>query len=137
MRRSMIATGSPPTQMTPNSVVKGVEISDTINAARAIPACEEAVRLTRKSAASHSNSPARKPTPITRNSPSLSCEALDKDGYAIAGVYLGFLYASGTGVAKDEAEAVRLFREGCRCRRFAWGACARASLQGRKRRCQG
>ena len=29
----------------PESVVKGVEIGDTINAARAIPACEEAVRL--------------------------------------------------------------------------------------------
>ena len=29
----------------PDSVVKGVEIGDTVNAARAIPACEEAVRL--------------------------------------------------------------------------------------------
>jgi len=96
----------------PDSVVKGVEIGDTINAARAIPACEEAVRLYPQErrfsfqlarAQAHANHPElAKPV----------LQALDKDGYAIAGVYLGFLYASGTGVAKDEAEAVRLFREG-------------------------
>ena len=96
----------------PDSVVKGVEIGDTINAARAIPACEEAVRLYPQErrfsfqlarAQAHANHP-ELAEPVL--------QALDKDGYAIAGAYLGFLYASGTGVAKDEAEAVRLFREG-------------------------
>ena len=96
----------------PDSVVKGVEIGDTINAARAIPACEEAVRLYPQERR-FSFQLAR--AQIQANHPELAkpvLEALNKDGYAIAGVYLGFLYESGNGVAKDEAEAVRLFREG-------------------------
>ena len=90
MRRSMSATGSPPTPMTPNSVVKGVEIGDTINAARAIPACEEAVRLYPQERR-FSFQLAR--AQVHANHPELAkpvLEALNHDGYAIAGVYLGF-----------------------------------------------
>ena len=95
----------------PDSVVKGVEIGDTIDCWASYSGLRGGGRA----------SPARAPLPfqlaraqVHANHPELAkpvLEALNKDGYAIAGVYLGFLYESGTGVAKDEAEAVRLFRQ--------------------------
>lgn len=95
----------------PDSVVTAGVDFDNIDEARAIPACEEAVRA-------HSNEP-RFSFQLARayleaKKPELAkplLESLSNSGYATATTYLGFLYAGGNGVTKDEAEGLRLFRQ--------------------------
>jgi len=94
-----------------DSVVKGVDLGNTIDTGRAIPACEEAARA-------HPNE-RRFGFQLGRayyqaekyELAKQQFEKLSKEGYPIATTYLGILYLEGRGVATDGTEAVRLFRQ--------------------------
>lgn len=95
----------------PDSVVGAVDMEDRIDTLRAVPACEEAVRdypQERRFAFQLARAE------IQAKKPELAkplLERLSNDGYAIATAYLGYLYADGSGVAADVAEALRLYRQ--------------------------
>ncbi|MGH6827215.1 tetratricopeptide repeat protein, partial [Methyloceanibacter sp.] len=93
-----------------SAIAAGVDFGK-VDTARAIPACEEAVRA-HPGERRFSFQLARAYVEAKKfelAKPLL--ETLSKDGYPIATTYLGFLYAGGNGVAKDEPEGLRLFRQ--------------------------
>ena len=129
MRRSMSATGSPPTRTIPTPSVQGVEIGDTIDAARGYSRLRGGrPRSTRKSAASPSNSPARY---LQANHPELAKPAPRSPQQATAipspACILAFCMKAEMAWPRTKRKRLRLFRQAADAGDRAWGARARAT----------
>jgi tetratricopeptide (TPR) repeat protein len=93
----------------PDSVVR--DRAFEIDRAKALPACEEATRLFPQERRFAFQLGRAYYQAEKYDAAKKQFERLSKDGYQIATTYLGLLYVEGKGVAKDEAEALHLFRQ--------------------------